>query len=54
MRYWTIRYEGRDLMRVWVGSARQAQESAVRTYQGEGRRGMNLARLEVILPDAFH
>lgn len=43
MRDWTIRYEGRDRMQVWAGSAREARESAVRTYQREGRRGMNPA-----------
>lgn len=46
-RYYTISYEGRKLMEIHAASKREAWEKACRTYQKEGRRGMNLARLEV-------
>lgn len=44
-RYFTITYDGRELMRVWASTAREAKARAILTYQREGRRGMNLARL---------
>jgi hypothetical protein len=45
MRYYIIRYQGRELMRIYAADARGAKERAVATFQREGRRGMNLARL---------
>lgn len=47
-RYWTISYEGQELMKVWAATCKAAKAKAIRTYQIEGRRGMNLARLEAI------
>ena len=44
-RYYKITYEGIQLMEVFATSAREAKQKAIYTYQKEGRRGMNLARL---------
>ena len=48
MRYYKIRYAGKELMSIYAQSARKAKDKAKRTYQKEGRKGMNLARLEAI------
>lgn len=45
-RYYQISYHGELLMQIYASSARQAKLSAQRTYQREGRRGMNLAHLQ--------
>jgi predicted DNA-binding WGR domain protein len=45
-RYWQISYEGIQLMQVWAKTQKEAKQSAIRTYQREGRRGMNPARLQ--------
>ena len=46
-RYYTISYQGRELLKIWAASAREAKDRAIATFQREGRRGMNLARLDV-------
>lgn len=46
-RYYTISYQGRELLKIWAANAREAKGRAIATFQREGRRGMNLARLDV-------
>lgn len=46
-RYYTISYQGRELLKIWAMSASAAKKLAIATFQREGRRGMNLARLDV-------
>jgi len=47
-RYYSIRYQGKELLLIHAANARDAKARAVQTFQREGRRGMNLARLEAI------
>jgi len=46
-RYYSISYEGRDLMDIWAFSAIHAKQKAIRSLQHRGSFGMNLPRLEV-------
>ncbi|MCK7579831.1 MAG: hypothetical protein MZV65_31835 [Chromatiales bacterium] len=54
-RYYMISYQGRELLKIYADSARAAKDRAIATFQREGRRGMNLARLDVAAqPSAGH
>ena len=46
-RYFKITYNGEMLIELFAANRVEAKKNAVRHYQLSGRRGMNLARIEV-------
>lgn len=43
--YYSIQYEGKELMLIHASNAYEAKQKAIKTYQQRGRNNMNLARL---------
>jgi hypothetical protein len=45
--YYAVKYEGKEILRIFAGSMRGAKTRAVRTLVEEGRRDLKVAYLEI-------